>query len=100
MSSMPNGVAARPRLTHVTWPGVGSFWLTCPQLRVVDTLLDALICNHSGEVSEERLLAVAQSADAPDLVALFDDSQAWGKLVVAGQRKGAWRLPPIPLPPE
>lgn len=83
-----------PDWSRVAVPWVGEFLMSRPQRAVVRELLDALT-SASPEVDQRQLLRAAGSG-ARRLADLFRGSEAWGRLVVPGERAGHYRLPAPP----
>jgi hypothetical protein len=93
-----NGKAAReePRPAgRFHWPGVGHFWLFGEQQKVVALLAEAYFDCRSPDVAQKTLLRAIGSTHAR-LEQAFEDSDAWGTLVVPGRTAGTYRLAPLP----
>lgn len=84
---------------RVEWPGLGYFWLTTPQHKVVLVLAEAMFETRCPDVSQAILIA-ASKTKASRLASVFEGSPAWGKLIIPGKQSGSYRLPPVPKPDE
>lgn len=76
---------------RVTWPGLGAYWLTGPQVAVVRELLQALLHSRSPEVDQHHLI-LASGLPVRRLAEVFAGSSAWVELVVPGAGAGRYRL--------
>ena len=83
-------VAAGRDVNRVSWPGLGDYWLTGPQLAVVRELASALLHSARPEVDEVHLLRVAGTKHRR-LRDVFYRSPAWGELVLSAGA-GQYRL--------
>ncbi len=87
-------VAGRDR-TKVCWPGLGEFWLSGPQARVLRELVDAILYSADPDVSQAHLVRKSGTR-ATRLAEVFAGSPAWGTLVVPGRSPGTYRVPSPP----
>lgn len=83
-----------PEWRRVRVPWSGEYLLNRGQLAAVAELMEAA-GSACPEVDQRHLLAAAGS-DARRLADLFRGSEAWGRLVVPGERPGHYRLAPSP----
>lgn len=86
-----------PDYRLVVWPGLGTFTFGKKQAAVVARLWQAW---QAGRllVEQRELLALA-GTEGTRLRDCFRNHEAWGKLIVAGELAGTYRLP-VPLPGE
>lgn len=96
LQALESGPEVTSRRVHkVTWPGLGAYWLTDPQHRVVTVLAEALAESASPEVHQAALIA-ASGQQASRLATVFAGSSAWGTLIVPGSQPGCYRLAGLP----
>lgn len=81
-------------VTRITWPNLGTFWLNRPQARVVEELLDALLCSRIPSVDQGHLIR-ASGLRVSRLADLFIGTAAWNTLIIGGDRPGTYRLPDL-----
>lgn len=86
-------------IARVRWPGAGTFWLDSEQRRVVELLAEAYLQAGTPEVDQGVLLR-AVGSKARRLAYVFTGSDAWGRLILPGQRAGNYRLAEMPEAPE
>lgn len=82
----------------VTWPGVGTFLLTPPQVTVVVALMRAYLSDEA-EVQEVALMDLVKGSvyEGGRLCEMFEGSPAFGLLVIPGRAGGTWKLAPLPV---
>ena len=95
----PIEIAEGPVRTRFTYPRLGVFWLSRPQARVVDELIEARTSSGSPDVDQGYLIA-ASGLKVARLADVFKGSSAWLRLVIPGARPGTYRLAPISKTPD